>query len=325
VTRILDTVLLLALPASGKSEVRRYLELMPEEARRQDFHMGTSVQLDDYPYVHLMRRIDQELAAKGLEPEFFRSPQHGFADPHDWATLIHLVNEDHDALLERRHISPDGAGLALLDRIDRAAGKAGVPARLGKQPVDVRAAVAAGIDAEAAKLVADLQAGYPDTAEGKTLVIEFARGGPQGASFPLPEGYGYAYSLAHLSPRILESAAILYIWVTPEDSRRKNAERAVPDDPGSILHHGVPLQVLLDDYSVCDMEWLAGQSDRPGTVRVEAHGRTYHLPMARFDNRQDKTSFLREEQSAWGPEQIQAIHDGLRQALDHLAVVGAGV
>ena len=61
--KVLDTVLLLALPASGKSEVRRYLELMPQSTRLKDFHMGGSVQLDDYPYVHMMRRIDDELAA----------------------------------------------------------------------------------------------------------------------------------------------------------------------------------------------------------------------------------------------------------------------
>jgi len=51
---VFDTLLLLALPASGKSEVRTYLTAR-DPAR---FHMGPTVQLDDYPYVHLQIRAD---------------------------------------------------------------------------------------------------------------------------------------------------------------------------------------------------------------------------------------------------------------------------
>ena len=112
-----------------------------------------------------------------------------------------------------------------------------------------------------------------------------------------------------------------YIWVTPEESRRKNQARSNPKDPGSILHHGVPLEVMLKDYGCDDMEWLAQNSEQPGTVTVKAHGQTYHLPLARFDNRVDKTSFLREPQEAWKPAQVKAVHEGLQEALDHLAGV----
>ena len=62
----LETVLLLALPASGKSEVRRYLNHLTPEQRSGDFHLGPTVQLDDFPYVHMMRRIDDELLAPEL-------------------------------------------------------------------------------------------------------------------------------------------------------------------------------------------------------------------------------------------------------------------
>ena len=46
-SKTFDAVLLLALPASGKSEVRRYLAHVPPAACRDDFHMGPTVQLDD--------------------------------------------------------------------------------------------------------------------------------------------------------------------------------------------------------------------------------------------------------------------------------------
>ena len=317
--KTIDTLLLLALPASGKSEVRRYLELMPAQARLRDFHMGPSVQLDDFPYVHVMRRVDEELLRLGRKRVFFKSPEEPFQDPLDWGTLIELVNEDYQDLLQKRALSPESAGLDILDRIERAAAKVGASARLAPLEKALREKLAQALEGEARGLLKDKQANYPDTLEGKTLVIEFARGGPQGSPMPLPEPFGYRYSLSRLSPGLLEKARILYIWVTPEESRRKNEARSNPKDPGSILHHGVPLSVMLNDYGCDDMDWLERSSKEPGAVTVEAHGRSFRLPLARFDNRVDKTSFLREDQLAWKPAQVGAVHEGLREALDHLA------
>ncbi len=319
--KVLDTVLLLALPASGKSEVRRYLDLMPADLRRQDFHMGNSVQLDDFPYVHMMRRVDDELVSMGHERVFFQSPEHPFRNALDWGTLIELINEDHEDLLRKRFLNPKSATLDLLDRFDRASVKVGAPARLGQLDKSHRIKLADSLETEASKMIKEKQESYPDTFDSKTLVIEFARGGPLNAQQPLAEPFGYRYSLGRLSPKLLETAAILYIWVTPEESRRKNQARSNPKDPGSILHHGVPIEVMLNDYGQDDMEWLLKNSEQPGTVTVKAHGKTYHLPVARFDNRVDKTSFLREAQSSWKPAAVKAVHEGLREALDHLAGV----
>ena len=69
--RSIDTLLLLALPASGKSELRRYLAHLDPQVAEEDLHLGPTVQLDDYPYVHMMRRIAQELASMGEDPVFF--------------------------------------------------------------------------------------------------------------------------------------------------------------------------------------------------------------------------------------------------------------
>jgi hypothetical protein len=321
--QILDVLLLLALPASGKSEVRRYLASLTPEQCRDDFHMGPTVQLDDYPYVHMMRRVSQELRKAGRDGVFFDSDDLPMKEPLDWGTLVELLNEDFEDLQRRHRPAPASAAEWLLDRYDLARQKAGAHPAFGELPAAVRGALVTALERESADLLRDKNAGIPDTLAGRTIVIEAARGGPDGARPPLPAPLGYAYTLRKFSDAILSRASILYVWVTPEESRRKNHERTDPNDPGSILHHGVPMAVMLGDYGCDDMEWLVGNSDRSDTVRIESHGSVYHLPIGRFDNRVDKTTFVRAERSAWKPADIAALHGGLGEAFLRLAQSGA--
>ena len=321
---LLDVVLLLALPASGKSEVRKYLASVSPERCRSDFHMGETVQLDDYPYVHMMRRIDDELARIGRKREYFQAGDRPFQDPTDWGTLIELLNEDFDDLVARRTVKPASAARWLFGRLDAAAQRAGARAKMTSVPEPDLATLADALEKEAAGVLAEKEAGYPDTLDGRTVVIEFARGGADGSTMPLKEPFGYQYSLAKLSPALLARSSILYIWVEPEESRRKNYERTDPNDPGSILNHGVPIAVMLGDYGCDDMAHLIATSDRPDTVRVEAHGQAWHLPVARFDNRVDRTTFVRGPKDAWKPANVAALHDGLRGAFERLASAKRG-
>ncbi len=316
---ILETVLLLALPASGKSEVRRYLDSLSPDQCRAEFHIGPTVQLDDFPYVHFMRRIDDEMEALGYAREYFAAPHLSFRDGRDWGTLIHLINEDYADLKAKRRIEPESAAEYTFDRLDAASLKAGLPRRMRALNPKIKKIVRERLEEEAAAMLAEKIDNYPDTLEGKTVVIEFARGGPDGADMPLPAPHGYRYALSQLSPEILEKAAILYVWVTPEESRRKNFDRADPDDPGSILHHGVPKAVMMGEYGCDDMDWLEQNASRPGTIEVEAHGKTWVLPVGRFDNRVDKTTFLREPPETWSRENIRKVHEGLKAALDRMA------
>lgn len=313
---ILETVLLLALPASGKSEVRRYLKHVDAERCRKDFHLGPTVQLDDFPYVHMMRQTDGALRALGKAPVFFHADDRPFQDLRDWGTLIELINEDYDDLVGRRTINAPSAGHWLLDRFIAARRKAGASANLAS--VTVLHAVADRLEREARELLNDKLANYPETLNGKTLVIEFARGGPQGAAMPLGDALGYRAAIGRLSAPILDRAAILYVWVTPEESRRKNTARTDPNDPGSILHHGVPMEVMLNDYGCDDMAHLIETSHASGHIDIDAHGKHRHLPVARFDNRIDKTSFVREEPARWRTDDVSALHTGLQQALTEL-------
>ena len=68
---LFDIVLLLALPASGKSEIRHFLANVEAERLQKEFHFGATLQLDDFPYVHFMRRIDQECDKLGQKESIF--------------------------------------------------------------------------------------------------------------------------------------------------------------------------------------------------------------------------------------------------------------
>jgi hypothetical protein len=318
-SRILDVVLLLALPASGKSEVRRYLASLSPERSASEMHLGPTTQLDDYPYVHMMRRVSQELRGLGHDGVFFDSDDLPMKDPRDWGTLIELINEDFSDLVQRRAPDPPEAAPWLLARFDAARSRSGAAAAFEGLAPAVRKPLLAALEPEARQLLREKNANLPVSLDGRTVVIEFARGGPDGARLPLPEPLGYRYSLSRLSDAILDRAAVLYVWVTPEESRRKNRERADPSDPGSILHHGVPMAVMLGDYGCDDMEWLLQHSGEPDRVRVEARGREHSLRVARFDNRVDKTSFVRDDPSRWRPADVQALHRGLSAAFAQLA------
>ncbi|MBT3394056.1 MAG: hypothetical protein HN411_02960 [Waddliaceae bacterium] len=310
----IEVLLLSALPASGKSEARRYLSSLNAEECLNQFGIGETVQLDDFPYVFFMRRISDELTARGEEGMFFISPALPFRNPKEWGTLIHLVNEDYEDLVAGNIPNPKSAAEWLFNRIDKARMKVGAAPELGLLPADIREELIATLEDEAASLLKNKIAEVPESLDGKTVVIEFARGGAESSTYPLPAPFGYKYSFSQLSDTILEKASILYIWVDPAESRRKNLARANPDDPGSILSHCVPQAVMYGDYGTDDIAWLLETSDVKDTVRVETDGGVYHLPLGRFDNRIDKTTFAHGPVEDWKDSDIAEIRAGLEEA-----------
>ncbi len=314
-SNVFNTVLLVALPASGKSEVRNFMANIEPERLQEEFHIGANLQLDDFPYVHMMRRIDNELMALGEERLYYPG-EDPFIDGRDWGTLCQLLNEDYKDMMNRTVVNPESAAEYLMERMDRASMAVGLPPRNSLLKPEVRKAVAEKLEAEARKMLDDKHAQYPESFENKTIIIECARGGKDGSSMPLTGTFGYQYSFPQFCPEILENAVILYIWVTPEESRRKNNARANPDDPGSNLFHGVPMSVMLGDYGCDDMEYLLEHSEIKDTITVKSCGRTYHLPIGVFDNRVDKTSFLRADKSEWDPAMVEDVTAAIRTATD---------
>ncbi len=309
---IFDTLLLLALPASGKSEVRNFLTNKDPEL----FHMGETIQLDDYPYVHIQLVIDEELKAMG-EPRIYHHEDDAggrngpFIDAYDWCALIELLNEDYHEILVGKAENPKNAAIRLFERLDAASVRVGGEAKIASLSATVRARLEEKLEGEARELFDDKIKNVLKSREGKTIVIEFSRGGPVGVR-PLPEYYGYAASLPCLSDELLKRAAVLYIWVTPEESRRKNRDRARPGEDKSILFHGTPESVMLQDYGSDDMLELMEASDRENMLKIEKGDRTYYIPVGRFDNRRDLTTFARKDPGDWKKEEIEALDNGIR-------------
>ncbi len=313
---MLDIVLLLALPASGKSELRRYLETLDRGQAEDDLHLGPTVQLDDYPYVHMMRRIAEEARAAGDGPVFFASNDEPFLEPGDWGTLMHLLNADFTDLSDPPETPPAGSAATwLFDSIDAAREAAGLFTAISKLGHMTQKRLRSALEAEARTVFDDKKAAIPSSLDGRTVVMEFARGGPEGSLLPLPAPYGYGYSLAQLDNAILERAAVLYVWVEPEESRRKNRERAQPgpDGDASILHHGVPEAVMRNDYGTDDLMWMLAAGGGSAVV-VEKSDLSFALPTGVFDNRSDYTSFLRADEADWSPFQMRQLHRELINA-----------
>ncbi len=311
---IFDIILLLALPASGKSETRKFIASQSEDAKKNIFHLGKNAQMDDFPYVHIMHLIDIELKKHGYDYIFYHAPDSNFKEQVTWGVLTVMLNQDYEMLVEKTRVA-DRSVMELFHRIDDARLQLGVKPLFydnGKALIDegVLNKIATALEKDYLEMLKERDAQMPKDMNGTTLIVEFARGGADGTTAPLP--YGYEYNLKLLSPSILKKAAILYVWVTPEDSRRKNREREDPNDPGSILAHCVPDDVMYKEYGTDDMEYLMNKSDKPGYIKIERPDDVYYVPIERFDNRDDKTSFVRN--NVWNEQEEKNLYNGLSQA-----------
>lgn len=316
--RHIDTMLLLALPASGKSEIRRYLFHLDPEIRRRELGIGDIVELDDYPYVRLMILIDLELVDLGAEPIFFDAPGGLFRDGRDWGTLAGLLAEDYGRLGGEMTRSPHPLQ-TFLARFDAARTPTGAGPVSAQLPRSLFPQIERAIDPEYAdleKLLVEAASRYD---ESSTVIVEFARGGPEGSDMPLPPPHGYRYTLPFLGTDMLERASILYVWATPEESRRRNLERAHPggEADATVLHHSAPDVVMRNDYGTDDLPWLIDQGG--GAVHVDVQSRSIALPAATIDNRVDATSFLRDDPSTWDEGAVRDLHRRLTEAITPLA------
>lgn len=96
--QIFDKLFLLARPAAGKSEIMKYLGNVPLEERKDRFHVGKLVHLDDFPMLWSWFEDDDLLDLMG-KPRLHTDPQGYFKYPYLWDLLIRRIGLEYKKLL----------------------------------------------------------------------------------------------------------------------------------------------------------------------------------------------------------------------------------
>lgn len=332
-SKIIPVVLLCALPASGKSESRAFLRSLPVEKSREEFKLGfPTVQLDDYPYVEMMRNFDTELQRLGEKRSFYWGEYFPAMDNYVWGVLIQMLNEDYKDVINKRAITTNEPTMWMINRFNRVYKERGMKPPFEKYTPEVIKKLTETFDKKISEFLKEKNEYATTFNNDRTIVIEFARGGGAGAErypdfFPLPDPFGYQYSLRQLCPEILSNCAMLYIKVTPQQSFEKNLARAPPIGyTGSTdIFHCVPEMVMRFDYGCDDFEYMLKHSDKPNTLKITRDGskagekgETYYIPVGVFDNTEDLTTFCRGEPKDWPKESIDKIYKAMTAAFTGL-------
>ncbi|MEW5826774.1 MAG: hypothetical protein AB1778_08070 [Candidatus Bipolaricaulota bacterium] len=109
----------------------------------------------------------------------------------------------------------------------------------------------------------------PHLGRGRTLILEFSRGGPS----------GYASALTRLADEVLRRASALYLDVSFDESWRRNVARYDEQRRDGILTHSVPREEMERTYGTDDWASLTGGATT-GTLNVREH----RVPFATLHN-----------------------------------------
>jgi hypothetical protein len=101
---IFPILALIGRPAAGKSEILDYLRRVSPRKRRERFHLGELVVLDDFPLLWAWFEEDHLLAELG-HPRLHTSPEGYFLESYLWDLLIRRLGLEYEKLLrEEQHL-----------------------------------------------------------------------------------------------------------------------------------------------------------------------------------------------------------------------------
>ena len=99
---IFPTILLIARPAAGKSEIIKYLKKTDLQTREERFHVGKIAEIDDFPF--LWRWFEEDaLLSEMKKDRLFTDPEGYFKHIYLWDLLIKMINLEYRKFLRDEH------------------------------------------------------------------------------------------------------------------------------------------------------------------------------------------------------------------------------
>ena len=113
-----DVLLLIARPAAGKSEIIDYLKQQPPEARLQRFHVGSFIEIDDFPLLWAWFEEDALLEQMG-HPRLHTDAAGYFLENYLWDVLIERIGLEYQKKL--RDLPPAAGAFTTIIEFSRGA------------------------------------------------------------------------------------------------------------------------------------------------------------------------------------------------------------
>lgn len=98
---IFSTLLLIARPAAGKSEIIAFLNKLSDQTREERFHIGKIVEIDDFPMLWTWFEEDYLLEQMG-KPKLHTDEDGYFKETYLWDLLVERISLEYQKLIKEQ-------------------------------------------------------------------------------------------------------------------------------------------------------------------------------------------------------------------------------